>query len=473
MIVKFFKHGKSQQRPTKAVRQAVNYVTGTEVWNEAENRLESRSVAPVVLRGDVGIWSEIVGHGNHAGRYTSGVLRFAEKQVDESTQQAIIDDFEKTLLPGLDADQYSSLWVRHEDKGSVELHFMVAGEELSTGKRLNAYYHKADSKRVNAWKDAINAEYNLADPNDPNRRRSITTARNLPKERKEIVSAIDAHITNLVIDGEIVDRKGIIRELEQMDLEVCRETKTSISIKDPENGKNIRLRGAVYERDFRAADYSTKRIQERAREYSENRKERAEEARKLCRELCEKRSELNRKKYKKSIIDEGLSADFSNNHIAISRSDGRNIGDNVLAKQDLSNNLGGEQKPDFMPRNRRKSAGTEVVQTTIKKEKENESDAERNARIYEEFWERVRKKREQAALKVQRVIGAFREVGKRAGDFAGKLQRNIDQLQRNNEAILEHSGREQRAERTLESLRESIEIRESKKGQRFSSPSLS
>lgn len=473
MIVKFFKHGKSQKRPTKSARQAVNYVTGTEVWNKAENRLEARSVAPVTLRGDKDTWSEIVGHGNHAGRYTSGVLRFAEKHIDEGTQQAIIDDFEKALLPGLDPDQYSSLWVRHEDKGSVELHFMVAGEELRTGKRLNAYYHRADKTRIDSWKNAVNAEYDLADPNDPNRRRSITTAKDLPKEKQQIVSVIHDHIANLVIDGEIKNRNGVLKELKKIDLEVCRETKTSISIKDPGNGKNIRLTGAVYERDFKSADYSPERIQARAREYGENREERAKEARKIFDKLCEKRSELNRKKYKESVIVEDLSTDFSSNNAISIGGRGGSSRDILLTKQNLSYNSGWGQEPDFMQRNRRKSGREEAVQTTITKEKNNESDGKRNARIYEEFWERVRRKREQLATNVQRITGTFREIGKRASKFADFLDGNVEQLQHNNQAIQRDERRESGVESSIESLKQSVERIEKEKVRKYSFPSLS
>lgn len=457
MIVKFFKHGKSQTRPTKSAKQAVNYITGAEVWSKAENRLEARSVAPVTIRGDVDTWSEIVGHGNHAGRYTSGVLRFAEKDIDEGKQQAIIDDFEKALLPGLEPDQYSALWVRHEDKGSVELHFMVAGEELRTGKRLNAYYHRADKPRIDSWKNAINAEYDFADPNDPNRRRSITTAKDLPKEKQEIVNVINDHITNLVIDGEIINRSGVLNELEKLQLEVCRETKTSISIKDPGNGQNIRLKGAVYERAFKSSDYSAEGIQTRAGEYGENRGERAREARSLFNKMCEKRSAVNRDKYKKSIVDADLYTDISTNNTISHGYDSGNSRNILPPKQSISYSFGGQPELYFMSGNRGKQRRPETVQTTIKKEKEHESNGERNKRIYEEFWERVRSKREAMEQQVQRVIGAFRGIGKGASQFTEIISRGIEQQQRNNATIREDQERESGIKQPIDSIRESIE----------------
>ncbi|WP_176212137.1 relaxase/mobilization nuclease domain-containing protein, partial [Klebsiella pneumoniae] len=54
-----------------------------------------------------------------------------------------MDSFERTLLPGLDKDQYSILWVQHLDKDRLELNFVVANVELQSGKRLQPYYDKA------------------------------------------------------------------------------------------------------------------------------------------------------------------------------------------------------------------------------------------------------------------------------------------------------------------------------------------
>ncbi|MBT2771195.1 relaxase/mobilization nuclease domain-containing protein, partial [Halomonas sp. ISL-60] len=160
MIVKFFKYGKNTNNPAKATKQAVGYL-----FSELDASKTPRSVKPVTVRGNPESFSDVVAYGNHAGRYTSGVLSFAESDLDAEAQEKIIDDFEKTLLPGLEPDQYSSLWVRHRDKGRLELHFMFSGEELHTNKRLNAFYHRADVTRIDAWKDAINVEYGLHDPN--------------------------------------------------------------------------------------------------------------------------------------------------------------------------------------------------------------------------------------------------------------------------------------------------------------------
>jgi hypothetical protein len=75
--------------------------------------------------------------------------------------------FERVLMPGLDKDQYSVLWVEHQDKGRLELNFLIPNTELLTGKRLQPYYDRADRPRIDAWQTIVNGRLGLHDPNAP------------------------------------------------------------------------------------------------------------------------------------------------------------------------------------------------------------------------------------------------------------------------------------------------------------------
>ncbi|MFW1912108.1 mobilization protein A, partial [Acinetobacter ursingii] len=75
-------------------------------------------------------------------------------------------DFEKSLLCGLEHDQYDITWIENKDKGRLELNFVIPKVELNTGKAMNPYYDPIERKRVNAFKDHTNAKYDLHDPND-------------------------------------------------------------------------------------------------------------------------------------------------------------------------------------------------------------------------------------------------------------------------------------------------------------------
>ncbi|MCK0754406.1 hypothetical protein, partial [Chromohalobacter japonicus] len=85
MIVKFHARG------TGAGSGPVGYLLG---------RDRDRDGAEV-LRGDPGQTEALIDASNYAKRYTSGVLSFAEKGVSEAHKRAIMDDFERTLMPGL------------------------------------------------------------------------------------------------------------------------------------------------------------------------------------------------------------------------------------------------------------------------------------------------------------------------------------------------------------------------------------
>ncbi|MGL5221893.1 MAG: relaxase/mobilization nuclease domain-containing protein, partial [Plesiomonas shigelloides] len=121
----------------------------------------------------------------YAKKYTSGVLSFEEADLDRATKDKLMTSFEKALLPGLDADQYACLWVEHKDKGRLELNFVVPNIELTSGKRLQPYFDRADRPRIDAWKTGMNASLSLLDPNDPMKKRELVTPRNLPPIKQE------------------------------------------------------------------------------------------------------------------------------------------------------------------------------------------------------------------------------------------------------------------------------------------------
>ncbi|WWH83500.1 relaxase/mobilization nuclease domain-containing protein (plasmid) [Erwinia aphidicola] len=81
--------------------------------------------------------------------------------------------FERVLMPGLDKDQYSVLWVEHQDKGRLELNFLIPNMELLTGRRLQPYYDRADRPRIDAWQTIVNGRLGLHDPNAPENRRAL------------------------------------------------------------------------------------------------------------------------------------------------------------------------------------------------------------------------------------------------------------------------------------------------------------
>ena len=173
MIVKFFHRSKEKGSAP------VNYFLG-------ENK--DRKLA-CVLSGDPVVTEHLINATKYEHKYKSGVLSFTERadQISEIDKFRIMREFEQTLFPGLEPDQYDILWIEHSDKdidqdnpvGRLELNFLIPCQELRSGKRLQPYYAGADKSRVNAWKNIINREIKtiggepLTDPNAPNRKRKV------------------------------------------------------------------------------------------------------------------------------------------------------------------------------------------------------------------------------------------------------------------------------------------------------------
>ena len=105
----------------------------------------------VLLSGDPELTQRLADNLDFQNRYTVGVLSFEETDIDQHQKEKIMQSFEETLLAGLERDQYDITWIEHTDKGRLELNFIIANVELSTGKRLQPYYDKVDRPLVEKW----------------------------------------------------------------------------------------------------------------------------------------------------------------------------------------------------------------------------------------------------------------------------------------------------------------------------------
>ena len=231
-----------------------------------------------VLRGDAERTRELIDGCDFARAYTSGVLSFQEADIAEPEKARLMDEWEQTLMTGLDKDQYACLWVEHQDKGRLELNFVIPNIELQSGKRLQPYFDRADRPRVNAWQTLTNDRLGLRDPNDPAYRRPLTQASDLPRDKQQAAEKLTAGLMNLMAQGSIRSRKDVVTQLESIGLTVARETKGSISIADPSGGRNIRLKGMIYERDFKFGEGLRGEIEAAGAGYRAEREARVREA---------------------------------------------------------------------------------------------------------------------------------------------------------------------------------------------------
>lgn len=229
--------------------------------------------------------------------YTLGVLSFEEENISEESKFEIMQSFEETLLAGLEREQYNITWIEHQDKGRLELNFIIPKVDLYSGKAMNPYFDKVDRDLVDTWKNVTNHKYGLTNPNDPEKKQSHIISQNLPRDKKELSESIGNSLFISLSEGTINNRNDVIKHIESLGLEIARITPTAISIKDPENGRNIRLKGEMYEENFRYSERYTEQKRAEGDEFRRNFAESSPREREKLSTLIEAKREFNNKRY--------------------------------------------------------------------------------------------------------------------------------------------------------------------------------
>lgn len=283
MIVKFFRHG------TGGGSAVFDYLLGKD-----GDRADAE-----ILRGDVEQQKLLIDSLDFKRQYTSGCLSFEEAPDHLTLKQKndIMDGFEETITAGLDADRVSFAWIEHRDKGRLELNFVIANVDLEHGRLFQPYIHSQDKTRVNAWKDLQNIYYDLSDPNDPIRKRLMAQRDNLPRATKEAREAITESLERMVANGLITNRHEVIKTLQDAGFEIGRETDKAISIKNPSGGRNIRLTGGLYERDFKFSPEVQDTVERDSSAYRDNATGRLREATRVLYEELDRKREYHQARH--------------------------------------------------------------------------------------------------------------------------------------------------------------------------------
>ena len=267
----------------------------------------------ILLSGDPDLTARIADNLDFKNRYTVGVLSFEESDLEQRQKQEIMQNFEKTLLAGLERDQYDITWIEHRDKGRLELNFVIPNVELSTGKRLQPYFDQADRPLVENWKQVTNFEHRLSDPHAPDKAQAIKVlnSQNLPENIKEIKEQIGAVIADQISKGEIENRQDVVKTLEQAGFEITRQTDRSISIKNPDGKRNIRLEGVIYENKRFGEEFRAEHSRA-GQDYQETSRERYQTALGKLQRLTTKKFETNREHFReKPSNHRGATAEHS------------------------------------------------------------------------------------------------------------------------------------------------------------------
>jgi hypothetical protein len=295
MLMKVFPHGMGEgDKPTR-------YLVRMDYPGREEN-------PPEVLRGDPAMTRALIDSIDRRWKFTSGVLSWhPDDMISPEKEEEVMDAFERVAFAGLEPDQRNILWVRHSHSGHHELHFVIPRLELSSGKDFNAC-PPGWQKDFDVFRDLFNWREQWARPDDPSRAREnppkkadLFKAR-LERWGKEMKAseydkareAIHAYLKEKIVQGLVSDRAGILAALKEAGLSINRAGKDYISVKDPESGKKLRFKGAIYHEGW------TPKIVEP----EESEDERREKTRKIIARLeqdlgrvWEKRGNCNRKRY--------------------------------------------------------------------------------------------------------------------------------------------------------------------------------
>ena len=215
---------------------------------------------PEVLRGDVETTRDLIDSLDTKWKFTAGVLSWhPDDAVTPEQERRVMDDFEEMAFAGLEPDQRNILWVRHSHAGHHELHFVIPRVELSSGKAFNPC-PPGWQKHFDVFRDLHNHREDWARPDDPTRARLHTpehadlhNARLLrwgkapnKNERAAAKDAVHDYIRTNIEQGLVRNRADVLQALAGAGLEINRAGKDYITVKDPESGEKLRLKGGIY-----------------------------------------------------------------------------------------------------------------------------------------------------------------------------------------------------------------------------------
>ena len=325
MLIKFTGGGRG------GGRQVAEYLTRSEGRDHAP---------PEVVRGDMNRTRELIDSIERQWTYTHGVLSFAaEDAPTEEQQQKCMDMFERLAFAGLDREQYDITWVRHRHtaSGRTELHFVSPRMELNSGKAMNIAPPHWEHTYA-PLRDALNWEHGWARPDDPERALELQGTPERAQEGfrlREGREGIHEYLTGLIAAEAVTDRSSMVLALKETGLEVTREGKDYVTVRDPESDERFRMKGRIYEKDWtydreldRAITQESSRANSRERE---DHRSRAREAHERYQQAIERRASFNSERYYRHELEDqhGLDRAEMGQSLLVDRAD-RDLGDLVL-----------------------------------------------------------------------------------------------------------------------------------------------
>ncbi|SFD62986.1 relaxase/mobilization nuclease domain-containing protein [Paracidovorax konjaci] len=223
---------------------------------------KTRSVPPVVLDGDPLLVAALANQTHRAHKYVCGCLSFRDSERPTVAQQReIMRDFERTFLPGLQKGQhYAIAWVAHKDKGNLELNYLLATTELTSGKQMNPFppgdvQHEFNDAWVQNMNHVLGYEQVVADPFKVMRSRFETQVLPLKEATAQICQQASSHrairdelqslFGTAIAQGQLNSRQELIEHLGELGT-VTRAGQDYVSFMPTGEQKAIRLKGPMF-----------------------------------------------------------------------------------------------------------------------------------------------------------------------------------------------------------------------------------
>lgn len=237
MIISTFKTGKGKSRGP------LNYLLG----NDKDKK--PRDPAPEILKGERKLTEVLIDSNHRQYKYTSGAIAFRDNEKPTGEQlKKIIEDFETAFTPGLQ-ERVPLLWVKHEEKGNIELHFIAPMQDAKTGKQFNICPPGDQFKQMFRDFQAFQNEKNGWEQVRGNLFKAQMTEldkavpENKDSKLKELLSK---ELENQAKNGKLNNRNQLIDFLKKSGFEITRTGKDYLSVKHKNALKATRLKGPAF-----------------------------------------------------------------------------------------------------------------------------------------------------------------------------------------------------------------------------------
>ena len=276
---------------------AYNKKGGKNAKGAVEYLTENRDLNHVkILEGDPELTKQIINSNPHELKYASGIIAFEEKTPSPEAVKDIIEEWKKSTFAGLKEEQYNYLIVEHTDTERYHLHFVIPRIELTTGKSFNPHWHQEDQKRLLKLQEYLNGKHGLTSAFQQEKRELLVVNKKAKQSFKEQIHAV---ITQEITNGNITNADTLREFVQSSGITINRQGKDYITLVCDD--EKIRLKGAIYGKNFKNIQSITEQQREAERENIPTTSAELESLRDEIDRLVEHKAKSNRERFKERV----------------------------------------------------------------------------------------------------------------------------------------------------------------------------